>query len=750
MDKVCRNRQKDVHTRLYFEEGPRERTREDSHHSSARARATKPKRLKVQDCLRYGDCYVLDRLGHRRQSAFDRLSETYSPSMTKSRPRGTDSRDRPRESYDDSFSHSYRDENRSRHMKRRKDNESPLSSVSKSDSSDGRYRRSGSKRDKSTDEDDLTRPWMREEEDPFTPQIRNFKSSRRTRMPNNVKTYDGTGDPEDHVKIFQAAAHVERWAMPTWCHMFNSTLIGAARVWFDELPLESIDSYKDLKATFLAYFMQQKKYVKVPVEIHNIKQKDRETIEDFIERFKVETKMMITTTAFIRGKAVAASKKKGHTSLKAHDQSKTKISDKRSDLRGHSREGRGSNQFTPLTRTPKEIIMAEAGKFQSPPPMVTPLEKRISNKFCEFHNDKGHSMDECMQLKKQIEELVRVGKLSHLIKETKHGRDHFERAKEITFPPLTASSGTEGPLVIEAKMGGHTIHRMYVDGGSSMEILYEHCFNRLRPEIKSQMVPVTKSLTGFSGETIWPLGQLRLLVIIGDAHHSTRSWMNFMIVKSLSPYNGIIGRPGIREIQAVSSTTHGMLKFTVEGGIVISKSPLHPDFLDQEVAIEGTLLEKGHTKPCSILKKNLDIFAWKPSYMTGVPLSVAEHRLNIREGYLPVQQKKRGQAPERAKAIQAEVQKLVEAGIIREVYYHDWLSNPVMVKKHDDCWRMCIDFTDLNKACPQDCYPVSEIGWKVESLCGYPFKCFLDTYKGYLQIQLAEPDAEKTAFYTGQ
>ncbi|GKG20691.1 hypothetical protein Tco_0380492, partial [Tanacetum coccineum] len=61
--------------------------------------------------------------------------------------------------------------------------------------------------------------------------------------------------------------------------------------------------------------------------------------------------------------------------------------------------------------------------------------------------------------------------------------------------------------------------------------------------------------------------------------------------------------------------------------------------------------------------------------------------------------------------------------------YHDWLSNPVMVKKSDGSWRMCVDFTDLNKACPQDYYPLPEIDWKVESLCGYPFKCFLDAYK---------------------
>nr|GFB56903.1 reverse transcriptase domain-containing protein [Tanacetum cinerariifolium] len=234
---------------------------------------------------------------HARHSAFDRLSKTYSPSTTKSRPDRTSPRDCSRnkscphkwdssngdrsqsrdcsrgveEYYDNSYSsygtnhvYRYRDRDRSCRVKRGWDSESPLSRVSESGSSDGGHWKSKSKRYKRTDEDDLTMPWMCEEVDPFTPRIPNFKSSRKTRMPNNVKTYDGTGDPKDYVKNFKAAAHMERWAMPTWCHMFNSTLIGAARVWFDELPLESIDSYKDLKAAFLAYFMQQKKYVKYP------------------------------------------------------------------------------------------------------------------------------------------------------------------------------------------------------------------------------------------------------------------------------------------------------------------------------------------------------------------------------------------------------------------------------------------------------------------------------------------------------
>ncbi|GJW35070.1 reverse transcriptase domain-containing protein [Tanacetum coccineum] len=454
----------------------------------------------------------------------------------------------------------------------------------------------------------------------------------------------------------------------------------------------------------------ESKYVKDPVKIYNIKQRDEETVEEFMERFKVETgrmkgapkcmrisgfmhgvnnpeltkhlnehvlktmeEVMIATTAFIRGEAAAASKKKGHASWRAQDQSKRHASKRRSDFRGQLREGRGSSRFTPLTRTPKEILTAEAGKFKPPPPMVTPMEKRSSNKFCDLHNDKGHSTDEYQPKvgKKEVpakDKSMAIYMIQPWHRMTRQKvTQSFERVSKITFPSLTTSSGTEGPLVIEVEIGGHTIHRMYVDRGSLMEVLYEHCFNRLQPEIKNQMVPTTTSLTGFSRETIWPLGQLRLLVTIGDANHSTKAWMNFMIVRSLSPYNGIIGRPGIREIQAVPSTSHRMLKFPVDGGIVSIRSTilipaecatvitsskeipketevhhenfkvaLHPNFLDQEVSIGGTLSAKGRTELCSLLNKNSDIFAWQPSDMTGVPRLIAEHRLNIREGYSPV------------------------------------------------------------------------------------------------------------------
>ncbi|GJZ65337.1 reverse transcriptase domain-containing protein [Tanacetum coccineum] len=142
-------------------------------------------------------------------------------------------------------------------------------------------------------------------------------------MPSHIKTYDGSEDPEDHLKIFQSAAKTERWAMPTWCHMFNSTLTGNARVWFNDLPRETIDSYNDLKKAFLENYLQQKKCIKDPVEIHNIRQRDGESTEEFVWRYKLECR------------------------------------------------------------------------------------------------DVGHNTDECMHLRKQIEEMLKAGKLSHLVKEIK-------------------------------------------------------------------------------------------------------------------------------------------------------------------------------------------------------------------------------------------------------------------------------------------------------------------------------------------
>ncbi|KAK1428182.1 hypothetical protein QVD17_17011 [Tagetes erecta] len=103
---------------------------------------------------------------------------------------------------------------------------------------------------------------------------------------------------------------------------------------------------------------------------------------------------------------------------------------------------------------------------------------------------------------------------------------------------------------------------------------------------------------------------------------------------------------------------------------------------------------------------------------------------------------------ERRMAVVKEVQKLVEAGILREVRRESWVANPVMVKKSDGTWRMCVDYTDLNKACTKDSFPLPNIDAKIDSLAPYRYKCFLDAYKGYHQIKMAREDEDKTAFHT--
>ncbi|GKC01344.1 reverse transcriptase domain-containing protein [Tanacetum coccineum] len=148
---------------------------------------------------------------------------------------------------------------------------------SESEDSEGGHWKSKSRRKKSSvEDDDLSQPWVCVETDPFTSRMRHFDFP-KTRMPSHVRTYNGSEDPEDHLKIFQATAKTERWAMPTWCHMFNSTLSGNARVWFDDLPPESIDSYNYLKEAFLKNYLQQKKCIRDPIVLHNIKQRDGES-----------------------------------------------------------------------------------------------------------------------------------------------------------------------------------------------------------------------------------------------------------------------------------------------------------------------------------------------------------------------------------------------------------------------------------------------------------------------------------------
>nr|GEU54827.1 reverse transcriptase domain-containing protein [Tanacetum cinerariifolium] len=264
---------------------------------------------------------------------------------------------------------------------------------------------------------------------------------------------------------------------------------------------------------------KQKKCIKYPIEIHRIKQREGESTEDFVQRFKNESRhvkgapecmrisrfmheitnpalikrlhdnilklvdeMMRVTTAFLRGEVVASNhgRKKTQPLWKQQETGRKQHFEKRGDFHNQQRSERRRDKFTHLTKSPREVLA---------------LDKREAMDYTEL----------------------------------------LPNPKTL-FPPLGDKDGTKGPMIIEAKIGA------------------------------------TTRLIGFSGEIIWPIGQQLQLVKIGDAKHSTSAWMNFIVVRSQSPYNGIIGRPGIRKIQAIPSIPHEMLKFLFLRGVLTLRS----------------------------------------------------------------------------------------------------------------------------------------------------------------------------------
>jgi hypothetical protein len=134
--------------------------------------------------------------------------------------------------------------------------------------------------------------------------------------------------------------------------------------------------------------------------------------------------------------------------------------------------------------------------------------------------------------------------------------------------------------------------------------------------------------------------------------------------------------------------------------------------------------------------------------MLGIPRKVAEHSLNIKHGSRPVKQRLRCFDDERRKAIGEEIKKLLVAGFIKEVYHLEWLANPILVCKKNGKWRMCVDYTSLNKACPKDLYPLPRIDQIVDATSGCETLCFLDAYFEYHQIKMNESDQAATSFIT--
>lgn len=161
---------------------------------------------------------------------------------------------------------------------------------------------------------------------------------------------------------------------------------------------------------------------------------------------------------------------------------------------------------------------------------------------------------------------------------------------------------------------------------------------------------------------------------------------------------------------------------------------------DVSPTIEANLVE--------FLTSNLYAFAWEHEDITGISPDVITHKLNVDPNYTPVQLKRRKFVAERIKVIKEVVSRLLKAGMIKEVDYQEWLENVVIMQKKTGKWRVCVDYTDLNKACPKDPYPLPHIDIMVDATAGHELLKILYAFSGFNQIQMDLSDVEKTYFVT--
>jgi hypothetical protein len=307
---------------------------------------------------------------------------------------------------------------------------------------------------------------------------------------------------------------------------------------------------------------------------------------------------------------------------------------------------------------------------------------------------------------------------------------------------------------------------------------------------KDKLRPMEAPLVGFTGDKVCPVGIITLPITVGTYPKTVSKTVDFLVVNCPSAYNAIIGRPTLNRLRAVTSTYHLLIKFPTEHGIgevrgdQIAARECYLASLGSEGQNQTMTIEERKTlvKPSEeldtiswkmgspekttriganlppqmkesliqFLKNNKDVFAWSHEDMPGIDPSIISHKLNVNPSLRPVKQKRRVFAPERNDAIMEEVDKLLDGKFHQGSLLPRLASKRSHGKKNTGKWRMCVDFTDLNKACPKDSFPLPRIDQLVDSTAGHKLLTFMDAFSGYNQIVMDENDQEKTSFITSR
>ncbi|XP_021715146.1 uncharacterized protein LOC110683100 [Chenopodium quinoa] len=346
--------------------------------------------------------------------------------------------------------------------------------------------------------------------------------------------------------------------------------------------------------------------------------------------------------------------------------------------------------------------------LQSPP--ASPSPNVVIGAISEGYNISGMTYS-------NAKKIARVGMSASSIPQTYPSREEkvLDEMKIIFDERRFNEPEHHDCLVISLHVGHCKMKRVLVDNGSSTNIIFRNALNQAGFR-ESDINKRSTVLVGFNGEAMNPLGEIQLPTFLKGVNT-------------------------MHKIYAVDSLGH-LDELQLDEVVLDESKP------DQIVKIGAALPADQKEAIIKCLRENSDCFAWSHQDMKGISPEVITHKLNVDPSMKPVKQKRRKFAPERNQIINEEVKKLLDTGKIREVKYPDWLANVVVVSKKNGTWRVCIDFTYLNKACPKDPFPLPHIDSMVDATAGHKLLTFMDAYSGYNQILMHQDDQEKTAFVT--